>query len=201
MEDVSLLKMNRAYEPQDPARWINWRQLAGGGCLTTNVYETMLPRVITFILDFASFREEAEDPEDASGKYKQVTEEDLERMLSLIASCVLSLTDNHASCKIAFPEMPGAEAHSAEDLLSQLAAVEYGGEDLYYSHGDAAGLQMKSGIKLLIARDWESFTGKEVFKEGNDTIFLAMNRKEEENDCPWRQMFAEEFICSSGEIG
>ena len=204
LEDVSLLKMNRAYEPQDSARKINWRQLAVGGRLTTNIYETMLPRIVTFILDIGAFRMEAEEENDSTKKCWIARADELEAMLSFVASCVVELKRNHASCRIAVPgeQLQYSSDRSEEGLLSQLAAVEYSGEVRLFSTEDAAELEERSGIKLLISRDWQSFTGKNVFSGGSrNMIFMAMQQSTSEEDCPWRQMYAEEFVCSSGENG
>ena len=77
MEDQTILRGNREYQPGDSWRAINWRMAAREQGLPINLYQTISPFRIHFILDGESFARH---------------EEDLEEMLSILASLLLSLS-------------------------------------------------------------------------------------------------------------
>ncbi len=43
MEDITILKSSRPYQPGDPVKRINWRMLARSGQVLVNQYEQVMP--------------------------------------------------------------------------------------------------------------------------------------------------------------
>jgi len=78
LKDRTVIKSVRDYQPGDAARDVNMRLLARGQALMTNVFETVTPDTILFVLDSGSFRSRATD--------------DFERSLSVLASLIDELT-------------------------------------------------------------------------------------------------------------
>lgn len=111
LDDVTLLRMTRPYRPGDPAKALNMRELAGKGRLETNLYETIFPRLVTFLFDAYSFGHPEEKENSLEGtRMEWVPEDDaLEDALSLIASCVLSLSSRGASCGLILPGSAGKD--------------------------------------------------------------------------------------------
>lgn len=118
MEDNTILKGNREYQPGDNWKHINWRMAAREQGLPINLYETIQPRGIRFILDGESF----------CGKH----EEALEHTLEILASVLTGLSSAGLSCSLSlsksnrFPATTlfSGEDGSVEDLLLHLAGYD-----------------------------------------------------------------------------
>jgi len=78
LKDRTVIKSVRDYQPGDAARDVNMRLLARGQTLMTNVFETVTPDTILFVLDSGSFCDRAPDV--------------FERSLSVLASLIDELT-------------------------------------------------------------------------------------------------------------
>lgn len=115
-EDISLIKSIRKYEGRDSMKKINWRLAARGGDLQMNQYEKRKPRAVFFILDLESYFQ---------------AQEELEKMLCVIGSLFLELSEHNLQCGLALPQMDGqkecfilpSEAVSVEELLFNLSAI------------------------------------------------------------------------------
>lgn len=139
-EDITLLKSSRAYQPGDSRKRINWRVLARQGELTVNLYEQVLPRQATFLLDAKSFTRWKEE-ETNQGKIQILTEfheEALEEMISLTASLILAFAEQQIGCALALPgdsKQPGRLLEPergdgmAPELFTALAGLEYNGQN------------------------------------------------------------------------
>ena len=140
-EDVTLLRGSRPYSHGDPMRRINWRRLAMSGVMETNQYETITPGCISFLLDLASFGYEEVINEDAATKSggtvrAAVHEQELEQMISAVASLICALAERRQRFALVIPEYggreamicrPGAGETALLQALEALAGINYRG--------------------------------------------------------------------------
>ncbi|MCD8145357.1 MAG: DUF58 domain-containing protein [Oscillospiraceae bacterium] len=117
VEDTTVIRSTRAYQPGDQVKHINWRLAARCQPLSVNIYEDILPRSVHFLLDGESFG----GPEPHW--------EELEEALSILASVLVGLSQAHVACGLSLCQGAGPAAqHSAgEDvfpLLRMLAAYQ-----------------------------------------------------------------------------
>lgn len=119
MEDPTVIRSTRDYQTTDSPRQINWRLLARGLPLTVNVYESILPRSVHFLLDGESF----------SGPTSHLQE--LEDALSILASELVRLDAAKVRCGLSLCRGNGREAVTlpaasagVEELLCALAAYD-----------------------------------------------------------------------------
>jgi uncharacterized protein (DUF58 family) len=118
MDDLTVMRGMRRYEAGDPWKRINWRMAARQQELNINLYETITPKAIHFIVDGESF---SAFPEDDS---------EFEDALSLLASLLLRLTDARVLCGLSLPRskyLPQtdiAATSDAEELLTALAGYD-----------------------------------------------------------------------------
>ncbi|MCD8248676.1 MAG: DUF58 domain-containing protein [Lachnospiraceae bacterium] len=115
MEDTTVIRSTREYQPGDQFRHINWRLSARCQPLSVNVYEDVLPRSIHFLLDGESFG----GPEPHF--------EEMEETLSILASVLVGLAEVHVACGLSLCRGTGPAMHRSigEDifpLLRMLAA-------------------------------------------------------------------------------
>ena len=118
MEDNTILRGNREYQPGDNWKHINWRMTAREQGLPVNLYESIQPRGMHFILDGDSF----------CGPY----EAQLERMLEILSSVLTGLNAAGIACSLSlsrsrrFPAMTLAaeEDGSMDELLLHIAGFD-----------------------------------------------------------------------------
>lgn len=89
MEDNTVLRGNREYQPGDNWKHINWRMAAREQGTPINLYETILPGSVRFILDGESF----------CG-----FEDELEDVLEILAALVTGLSAAGLDCSLAIPK-------------------------------------------------------------------------------------------------
>ena len=88
MDDNTVLKGNREYQPGDNWKHINWRMTAREQGTPVNLYESIQPRAIRFILDGESF----------CGY-----QEELERTLEVLAAILTGLCSAGVGCSLCLP--------------------------------------------------------------------------------------------------
>ncbi len=143
MEDNTFFKGIHDYHYGDSTRNINWRVLAAQGKLAVNEYQPVVPRLVTFVLDLMSFTSWREEVNNAgvSMVLDHVFTQELEDMISLTASCILSLTRKKVCCTLVLPALGGKDLHIVEGngreeqvplLLTELAGLEYNGEECFF---------------------------------------------------------------------
>lgn len=88
MEDNTVLKGNREYQPGDNWKHINWRMTAREQGTPINLYETIQPRAMRFILDGESFC-----------GYEQ----ELESALEVLAAIITGLSGAGVGCSLSLP--------------------------------------------------------------------------------------------------
>jgi len=121
MEDVTVLRSTKTYQPGDPVKHINWRMVARQQPLAVNVYETIQPRSAHFVLDTESFNGVV--PHEA----------ELEETLNILCSVLLRLQDVSFPCGLSLPKTGrfaaanffAKEKYPLPDLLYQLAAFRF----------------------------------------------------------------------------
>lgn len=120
LEDTGLVKGLRNYRQDDSYKKINWRALARGQELSVNLFETILPKAVHFILDGESFL----GREDGGTA--------LEETLSVLGSLSLRLGEARVRCGLSLPaslHMPAvnlaaSEQTGPEEFLYRLASYE-----------------------------------------------------------------------------
>lgn len=90
LKDRTVIKSVRDYLPGDAARDLNMRLLARGQSLKTNVFETVTPDSVLFVLDAGSFRNSSSDV--------------FERALSVLASLIEQLIKHGIHTALMAPE-------------------------------------------------------------------------------------------------
>ncbi|MCC8128320.1 MAG: DUF58 domain-containing protein [Clostridiales bacterium] len=115
MEDVTVIRSTRDYQPGDQVRHINWRLTARCQPLSVNVYEDVLPRSVHFLLDGESFGGPAPHWEE------------MEETLSVLASVLVGLSEVQVACGLsvcrgAAPAMHRGIGEDIFPLLRMLAA-------------------------------------------------------------------------------
>lgn len=109
-EDNTVLRGSRDYQPGDNWKHINWRMAVREQGLTLNLFETVQPRGMRFILDGESFCNQPEG---------------LERALEILGSLLTGLAHAGLECSLTLPRSQryGAANLSggAEELLLHLA--------------------------------------------------------------------------------
>lgn len=197
MEDVTLLKMSRAYEPGDPVKKINWRQLAKQGSVSVNIYETVFPKLATFLIDLASFREGTKEKNSLDSTefiIWTLLRQQLEDMLSLTASCILKLDDSGICCGLIVPggdlsqcmiQYPGKHGSSTDELLYSLAAVDYQAEDVQIPIWDIADHFSLLGTLYIVTSSYKAMTvDPQVFSSLGNCAVLARYPSDPDDHCP-----------------
>ncbi len=144
IRDDSLFKGVRDYQSGDSTKNINWRVLARQGQLAVNLYQSLEPRLVTFILDLQSFTTWREEVTNSGVNLvlDSILEDDLEDMISLTASCMLSLAESGVRSILVLPSFADNELQIVSDMsmqeqsvkiLTALAALDYKGEMTSFS--------------------------------------------------------------------
>ena len=170
-EDITLLKSSRPYQHGDPMKRINWRYLAMTGRMEVNQYETITPGCITFLIDLFSFRyiETYTTTKDTSDTRVVVRKKALERLLSVLASCIRAMCEQGLRFALIVPgygERESVVCHPASSetalyaALEALAEIDYEGQPTRLPADDIRRLRRKLGVIHLCAyTDAPTLTG------------------------------------------
>ena len=124
LKDRTVIKSVRDYLPGDAARDVNMRLLARGQTLKTNVFETVTPDTVLFVLDTGSFRKSSS--------------EIFERALSIVAALIDELTKRGVQAALMTPASkwspetctpPSALERDRYRMFELLAAASLNDED------------------------------------------------------------------------
>lgn len=140
--DSTLISSIRDYRDGDSFRDINWRLLARQGKIQVNVHERMAMRRLCLMPDLGSFGcTLVKDVDGERQTVRCVRGEELERMLSLMASIIVEVDGRDVLCSLAIPAADGAAARlvipeeregQVTLLLTALAEIDYrGGESVF----------------------------------------------------------------------
>ena len=133
MDDLTVMRGTRRYETGDPWKRINWRMAARGQELNINLYETITPKAVHFIIDGESFCLPSGD------------ESEFEDALSLLASLFLRLSDAQVLCGLSLPRskhLQQTDIVATEDPSELLAALA--GYDLLAEYDEKEFLETRS---------------------------------------------------------
>lgn len=188
-EDITILKSSRPYQAGDPMKKINWRLLAASGQMITNVYETVMPGCVAFLLELESFRRIVEKEGANGGTIKEtfVRTGSLERMLSLIASCMAELAERRIQTALFIPAYGSHEAvlcipqegrNTLAESLEALAMVDYRAENTVFPYEEFWQASYKLGNLYICARTDErnSFEGLTERMGRSRTSLLALKK-------------------------
>lgn len=206
LEDVTLLKMNRAYQPGDSVKRIGWRQLARQNTLMTNVYETIFPKMMTFYLDLPSFRTKTTEKNDLNGQdaiHWHPLADKRETMISITASCILKLADSGICCGLVIPgyasspsviHYPGRHGSEAEELFYSLAAISYQAEEGVFPDAELIHNPSSFGTFCVITCSWDSMSiSNEVLALMSRVMVITEEETKQDSFCPWRLIHKEEL--------
>ncbi|MCD8078233.1 MAG: DUF58 domain-containing protein [Lachnospiraceae bacterium] len=138
LEDNTVLRGNREYMPGDNWKAINWRMAAREQGLPVNLYETIRPRAIRFILDGESFCTVKRPASESSlsGEEGTVAPDEnaalLEEALEILASLLIGLSDRQMTLSLSLPRsrrframtLTAGPADGVSDLLFHLAGYD-----------------------------------------------------------------------------
>lgn len=154
-EDITILKSSRPYQPGDPMKRINWRLLAGSGRMEVNVYETVMPGCAAFLLDLPSFRIEVEESGGQSTIRKmKLREQELEGMISLIASCMNAVAEHGIAAALLIPAygereavvcLPDQEETALTRCMEALAQIDYEAQETSFPYEEFWRISHKLG--------------------------------------------------------
>ena len=151
MEDITVIRSTRDYLPFDKVKNINWKQVALGLPLQTNVYEEILPKGISIIFDGESF----------SGPVGM--KEELEECISIIASILVSLDERKLLPSLSLSDSFYAKAEtikSSDGLNSQLSALA--------SYEPLKDVLNQNGTEMI--RQESSFRDEEIIFSSQDCM-------------------------------
>jgi len=114
VDDLTVMRGVRRYEAGDSWKRINWRLAARQQELSINLYETITPKAVHFILDGESF---CSYPEDDT---------EFEDTLSMLASLLMRLSEARVLCGLSLPRsryMPQTDIAAAADITELLTAL------------------------------------------------------------------------------
>lgn len=121
VEDPTVLRGLRDYQPGDSWKHIDWRVAARQDDIQVRKFETILPSTVHFVLDVKSFLGLSEQNDE------------LEAAISILASLILELDRMGVHCGLSLPQGTGAPgvdlnpedpAITGRDLLYSLAALD-----------------------------------------------------------------------------
>jgi uncharacterized protein (DUF58 family) len=159
MEDVTLLKNIRKYEPTDSFKQINYRILAKQNEWYVNQYETIRPKSICMLLDFGSFWAQPEKIVTAPGEQLEVPRchrEELERAISLVASALTAFYEQQIHSALLLqgyasqPQVMADSTTSLEEKLTLLAQISYQGEECRWEAEKLLSLQAFYGQRYIV---------------------------------------------------
>ena len=114
MDDLTVIRGMRRYEAGDPWKRINWRIAARQQELNINLYETITPKAIHFVVDGESYCVSRTD------------DSEFENTLSLLASLLLRLSDSRVLCGLSLPRskyLPQTDITATADMEEVLTAL------------------------------------------------------------------------------
>lgn len=209
-EDITILKSSRPYQPGDPMKKINWRQLARSGRMTVNVYETVMPGCAAFILDLGSFRTVVEKQSTQGGTVKEtfVTEKALEQMISLIASCMKELAERQIWCALILPGYGARDAKLVvpsegdsvlQECMEELALIDYQAEEALFPYEEFWQAGHKLGNVYICARSEESSGFQDLaFHLGRSRASYLVSQKGNGGAGEFDCLYAEEICPAFG---
>lgn len=192
-EDITILKSSRPYRPGDPMKRINWRMLAGSGRMEVNVYETVMPGCAAFLLDLPSFRLMVEESCGQGTVQKlKAREQELEGMISLIASCMNAVTEHGISVALMVPAygereavfcLPDQEDTVLSRCMEALARIDYETQETSFPFEEFWRISHKLGnIYICTMSDERSGMDELAQRLGRSRVkYLCLKKTSREN--------------------
>ena len=172
-EDITLLKSSRPYQYGDSMKRINWRYLAMTGRMEVNQYETITPGCITFFVDLLSFRyvEVYTNVNDQKETRIALHAEELEKMLSLVASLIRALHERSQRFALVIPGYadhdpvvlkPSGSDAAYELAMEALAEIDYHAQTILLPADDIRRMRRKLGSIHLCSYSDSSAAGESL---------------------------------------
>lgn len=183
IQDNSLFKGIRDYEAGDSIKNINWRVLARQGQLAVNIYQNLDPGLVTFIFDLESFTVWRTEVTNSGERtvLDSIREDELEEMISLAASCVLSLERRKIRCNLVLPSFGENQMNirTQEDILTALAWLEYDGSRCFFPQLESH-LHTFGQVWIITDRGKLSDGLSSIYGTSRDRGILTYSRDEED---------------------
>lgn len=188
-EDITILKSSRPYQTGDLMKKINWRLLAASGQMITNIYETVLPGCVAFLLDLEGFCKVLVKENQSGGTIEEryLRSGSLEQMLSMVASCIQEVAKRRIQTALLIPAygsheavicMPQEGRDGLMESMEALALLDYRGEKTSFPYEEFWQSSHKIGNLYLCARTDERTELEELFERMGSSRagFLALVR-------------------------
>ena len=165
IDDLTVMRGMRKYEAGDSWKHINWRMAARKQGLNINLYETVTPKAIHFILDGESFCTASEENFE------------LEETISILASILVRLTEAKILCGLSVPHskhMPHTDIPATTEIAELLTALS--NYDLLNIKEEREGADSKEVVFLPSNFDVQSLIRKA--QNAGRTYYIAKDAKE-----------------------
>jgi len=165
LDDLTVMRGMRKYETGDSWKHINWRMVAREQGLNTNLYETVTPKAIHFILDGESFC--------TAKKY----DDSFEETLSTLASIILRLTEAQILCGISMPRskhMPHTDISATTEISELLTALA--NYDLLEEREDPGKTDQRDPV--FLPSDFDTQSLLRATQNTGRTYYIAKDAKE-----------------------
>ncbi|WP_409969561.1 DUF58 domain-containing protein [Bengtsoniella intestinalis] len=180
IEDVTVLRGIRDYQPNDSFKRINWRLAARGGGLSVNVYDRISPRSVYFFVDTATFAGVEEDNRA------------FEETLSVVGSVIAELFAKDMAVGLYLPAASEESAFCVEleqsslsDCLLALALCDCDNPAARFSQQSIADLlASQSGNVYYVCYDGQKGRFSALFEEVGITRFSVISHCEPDLDTP-----------------
>ena len=210
-EDITLLKSSRSYNPGDPAKRINWRLLASSGKMQVNLYETVQPGCVAFVLDLESFRKVVEYDDARTPREIYVKNGDLENMISAVASCMKKLTESRIPVALLLPAfgnsqsvvcLPGEEDMGFRSCMEAFSLVDYRGEDAAVADEDLWRIsRIASSLYFCVCTDQKNRLEEQAMCLGSGRIVFLAGRRDGGNFGRFSCLYLDEIASVSEREG
>lgn len=180
IEDVTVLRGTRDYQPHDSFKRINWRLAARGGPLSVNVYDHIAPRSVYFFVDTATFAGVEEDNQA------------FEQTLSVVGSLIAELFAKDMTVGL---YLPGASENGAlsvtleqsnlSDCLLALALCTCDDDHARFAQQSIAELLAgQAGSVYYVCHDGQKGRFSALFEEVGISRFSVISYCEPDPDAP-----------------
>jgi len=200
--DKTLIKSVRDYHEGDSLKDINWRLLARGGAVQVNVREQISPRRVCFVPDFEDFSYVTRTTE---GKEDRVLDRaGFERMLSVMASLILRLSELGVFCSLALPQdgaaaprtiVPEALEGQEVQLLTAIAEIKYSGARADFPIEEIIDRGHLLGQLFLFSKAPGGQSGEEFVRRLQDFLVLRLVQR-----APGEEHYNDKTIITEAEL-
>ena len=189
--DVTLVKNTRDYRTGDSFKDINYRVMARTGQVQVNEYESLAMCRVCFIADIESFTHiDWREHNEEKVKTLVVSDDELEKMYSLMASLIVSLHERGVACSLIIPAYGEKEARivipderqmQVMQLLTVLSETEYDCEKTSLPTEDMLSLSHSLGQLFMFSRSVDEPSCERLTSQIEEMSVLHIVQKDDES--------------------